>query len=178
MRHWFDLISALCLYCLRVYIVCFPTYPFFLEFFLNPYLSIPLRIDPSVSRPDDVKGDWTWLCFFVFIMCCIVHFFRLVNACFYSVRFSIPSREIGLGNVSEMTYVVSSGTQNHNSIRNRRESICTGGFCFDHRTSVVIFNLADVKPFCYGTKYFLFYQAKSYTPFRRTYSLSLAIFWT
>ena len=40
------------------------------------------------------------------------------------------------------------------------------------------FNLADVKPFCYGTKYFLFYQAKSYTPFRRTYSLSLAIFWT
>jgi len=37
--------------------------------------------------------------------------------CFCCVRFSvsIPSQEIGLGNVSEMTYFVSSGTYNHNS---------------------------------------------------------------
>jgi len=32
--------------------------------------------------------------------------------------YSIPSQEIGLGNVSEMTYFVSNGTQNHNSINN------------------------------------------------------------
>jgi len=43
----------------------------------------------------------------------VVHFFLLVNACFCCVRFcfSIPSQEIGLGNVSEMTYFVLSGSE-------------------------------------------------------------------
>jgi len=39
------LISALYIYCLLVYIVCFPTYPFFLIYFL-PYLSFPFGIHP------------------------------------------------------------------------------------------------------------------------------------
>ena len=43
------LILVLCIYCLLVYIVCFPTYKsFFLHFFLTYlllYLSFPLRID-------------------------------------------------------------------------------------------------------------------------------------
>ena len=47
-RVWLGLpLPFLC--CLLVYIVCFPTYPFFLHFFLIyllPYLSFPLRIDP------------------------------------------------------------------------------------------------------------------------------------
>ena len=34
----------------------------------------------------------------------------------FTFCFSIPSQEIGLENVSEMTYLVSSGTLNHNSI--------------------------------------------------------------
>jgi len=40
-----------------------------------------------------------------------------VNLCFCCVRFSfsIPSQEIGFGNVSEMTYFLSSGSQNLNS---------------------------------------------------------------
>jgi len=46
------LILALYIYCLLVYIVCFPTCPFFFTF--------SLRISSltySVSRPDVVKGD-------------------------------------------------------------------------------------------------------------------------
>jgi len=38
------LISALYIYCLLVYIVCFPAYPFFFTFLLTK--SFPLRIDP------------------------------------------------------------------------------------------------------------------------------------
>jgi len=42
----------------------------------------------------------------------VAHFFWLVNVRFCCVRFSlsIPSQEIGFGNVSEMTYFVLSGT--------------------------------------------------------------------
>ena len=51
---------CVCTCCLLVYIVCFPTYPFFLYFFLTYlllYLSFPLRIDPLVSMLDVLKGD-------------------------------------------------------------------------------------------------------------------------
>ena len=66
------------MYCLFVYIVCFPSYPFFSSHFQarcckrQPYLA--------------------FLCTF----CVVVHFFWLVNACFCCVRFSffIPSQEI------------------------------------------------------------------------------------
>ena len=52
----------------------------------------------------------------------MVHFFWLVNACFCCVGFSFstPSQDNGLGNVSEMTYFVSSGTWNLNLINNYR----------------------------------------------------------
>jgi len=42
------------------------------------------------------------------LYCVVVLFSGLVNVCFCCVRFSfsIPSQEIGLGNVSEMTYFV------------------------------------------------------------------------
>jgi len=41
------LISALCIYCLLVYIVCFLAYPFFtFSLLICSYLSFPLRIDP------------------------------------------------------------------------------------------------------------------------------------
>ena len=44
----------------------------------------------------------------------------VVNACFYCVRFCfsvpVPSQGIGLGNVSEMTCFVLSGTKNLNSV--------------------------------------------------------------
>ena len=49
----------------------------------------------------------------VVVVVVVVHFFCLVNVCFCCVRlcfFSIASQEIGLGNVSKMTYFVSSGT--------------------------------------------------------------------
>ena len=59
-------------------------------------------------------GPHSSLCLF----CVIVHCFCLVNVCFYCVwfSFSIPSQKIGLGNMSEMTYLVSSGTYNLNSV--------------------------------------------------------------
>ena len=46
------------------------------------------------------------------LYCVVVLFSGLVNVCFCCVRFSfsIPSQEIGSGNVSEMTYFVWSGT--------------------------------------------------------------------
>ena len=45
--------------------------------------------------------------------CVVVHFFWLVNGCFYCVRFSFfpyQAKRLAWGNVSEMTYFVSSGT--------------------------------------------------------------------
>jgi len=45
MCPWFDFWFQRYMYCLLVYVVCFPTYLFFLTYLL-PYLSFPLRIDP------------------------------------------------------------------------------------------------------------------------------------
>jgi len=62
-----------------------------------------------IRQGDHHVGHWPtfYLCLF-----CAVHFFWLVNLCFSCVRFSfsIPSQEIGLGNISQMTCFVSSGT--------------------------------------------------------------------
>jgi len=54
----------------------------------------------------------------VCVFCVVVHLFWLANAWFCCVRFgfSIPSQEIGLENVSEMTYFVLSGTCSLNSV--------------------------------------------------------------
>ena len=52
------------------------------------------------------------------LFCVVVHFFWVVNACFCCVRFSfsIPSHEIGLGNISKVTCFVLSGTWSLNLI--------------------------------------------------------------
>jgi len=47
MHPWFICWFQRCLYCLLVYMVCFPTSFFFTFFpYLHPYLPFPLRIDP------------------------------------------------------------------------------------------------------------------------------------
>jgi len=49
----------------------------------------------------------------------------------FGLVFSIPSQEIGLENVSEMTWSVSSGTENHNSVNQCPEEPETN--CFSER---------------------------------------------
>ena len=100
---------------LHILFACFIPYasPLILFSSLFPYLFPPLLIFSFVSRPDGTKpGLIFWRLF------CVVHFFWLVNACFCCVRFSffIRSQETGSGNVSEVTYFVSSGTWNHSSV--------------------------------------------------------------
>jgi len=58
------------------------------------------------------RRRWLNLALVLCLFCVVVHFFWLVNVCFCCARFcfSITSQEIGLGNVSEMTYFVSSET--------------------------------------------------------------------
>ena len=78
---------------------------FFLHFFftcLLPYLSFPSRIDLLRFQAGCRKRLW------------------LVNACFYCVVlglvfFPYQAKRLAWGNVSEITYFVSSGTQNRNS---------------------------------------------------------------
>ena len=48
------LILALYIYCLLVYIICFPTYPFLCTF---PYLSLPLHIFSFENRPAPFPGQ-------------------------------------------------------------------------------------------------------------------------
>ena len=63
----------ICICCLLVYIVCFPTYPLFFTF---PYLSPPLVIFSFENRPALVLDRMSWkatkpgFSFFVFILCC------------------------------------------------------------------------------------------------------------
>jgi len=78
---------------------------FILHFFftyLLPYLSFPSRIDLLRFQAGCRKRLW------------------LVNACFYCVVlglvfFPYQAKRLAWGNVSEITYFVSSGTQNRNS---------------------------------------------------------------
>jgi len=84
MRPWFDFWFWRYIYCLLVYIACFPFYPFFFTF---TYLSFPLLIFSFENRPASFpsrcrRRRWTWL------FCVVVHFFWLVNVCFCCVRFS------------------------------------------------------------------------------------------
>jgi len=60
-------------YCLLI--VCFPTYPFFLHFFLTyllPYLSFPLRIDALRFQAGCRKRRLNLALVFVFILCCMI----------------------------------------------------------------------------------------------------------
>ena len=97
MRPWFDFWFWRYMHCLLVYIVCSPTYPFFLFFltYLLPYLSFPLRTDPLYFQARCRKRQLN----LALVFCVVVHFFWSVNACFCCVRFSffsIPGQEIGL----------------------------------------------------------------------------------
>ena len=111
MRPWFDF--WFWHYILFLYIVCFPTFPFFLYFFLThllPYLFFPLRIDllHFHARRHKRRLDLALVFFSV-----VVYFFWLASACFCCVRFSlfsIPSQEIGLGKRLQNDLFVSSGT--------------------------------------------------------------------
>ena len=98
MRPWFDFCFWLCICCLSVYIVCFPTYLFSSLF---SYLSPPLLIFPFENRPAPFPGCPTRrlnlaLVFFG-LFCVIVHFFSLLNACYSCVRFNfyfLPSQTL------------------------------------------------------------------------------------
>jgi len=86
MRPWFDFWFWRYMHCLLVYIVCSPTYPFFLFFltYLLPYLSFPLRTDPLCFQARCRKRQLN----LALVFCVVVHFFWSVNACFCCVRFS------------------------------------------------------------------------------------------
>jgi len=91
---------------------------------LFPYLSPPLLIFSFENRPASSPGRMSsnatkpGFSFFVFILCYSTLFW-LVNACFCCVRFSFFHTK-PWGHVSEMTYFVSSGTENQNSTILRR----------------------------------------------------------
>ena len=98
---WFEFWFLSYVYCLLVYIVRFPTYPFFFTFSLlavSLSLSFPLRIDPLRSQAGCRKKRLNLALVFSCLFCVVVHFFWLMNACFCCVRFSfssIPSQQIG-----------------------------------------------------------------------------------
>jgi len=97
-----------CLHCLLPHLYFFFT--LFLPY-LFPCLSFTLRIDPIHFQARCRKRRLNLALVFVFILCCST--FLLIDECMLCcVRFSfsIPSHEIGLGNVSEMTYFMLSGT--------------------------------------------------------------------
>jgi len=79
--------------------------------------SAKTRID-SVHFQAGCRRRWLNLALVFCLFCAVVHLFWLVNVCFCCARFSfcIPSREIGLWNVSKMTYFLSSRSQNLNLI--------------------------------------------------------------
>jgi len=107
---------TLYVYCLLVYIICFPTYLFSFTFSLLIYLD-PLRFQARYY-----KWQLNLALVFVFILYCICIVFWLVNACFCRVGFSYfpyQAKRLARGNVSKMTCFVSSGTSNHNSINSQ-----------------------------------------------------------
>ena len=95
-RRWFICWFRHYIYCLLVCILFFP------------YLFFPLRVDPIRFQAGRHKRRLN----LALVFCVVVYFYWLVNASFCCVRFSfsIPSQEIGLGNVSEMIYFVLSWT--------------------------------------------------------------------
>jgi len=103
MHPWFIFFYFSTIYC-----VCFPTYLFFFTF---PYLSSSLLIFSFENRPALFPGrmsqkattsGFSFLC----LLCVVIHFFWLLNACFYCVRFRPRYRAKGhtRGNVSKVTY--------------------------------------------------------------------------
>ena len=94
-------------HCLLLYIACFPTYPFFFTYLL-PYLYFPLRSDPLRFQAGCRKRRLNLALVFLCISCCRT--FWLVNACFCCVGFfPHQAKRLAWGNMSEVTYFVSSG---------------------------------------------------------------------
>ena len=96
----------------------------FLITYLFPYsyLSLPLKIDPLRFQGECRKKRLNLTGVFLCLLCVVVRFFCLVNACFCCARFSFlpyQAKRLAWGNVAEMTYFVSSGTSNHNSISHK-----------------------------------------------------------
>ena len=84
MRPWFDIWYRRYIYCLLVYIACFPSDPFSSLFLtcLLPYLSFPSRIDPLRFQAACRKRRLNLALVLCLFLC------WLVNACFCCVRFS------------------------------------------------------------------------------------------
>ena len=85
-----------------------------------------------------------------------------MNACFCCVRFSfsIPSQEIGLGNVSEMTYFVWSGCKTlTQSIKKYSQSLCFDKNGGRKSVKMVVRMVVCVYVFCcfYAVKFICFY---------------------
>ena len=101
MRLWFDFWSRHHIYCLLVYIICFPTYSLFFIFSLliSSHLSFHLRIDALRFQAGCRKRRLNLALVFLCLFCVVVHFFWLMSACSFCVTFSfsIPCQQIGLG---------------------------------------------------------------------------------
>jgi len=114
------LISALyilfaCLYRLLPHLSFFFTFPYLSP----PLLIFPLRTTPLYDQAGCCKKRLNLALVFWCLFGIVIHFFWVVNAWFCCVRFSIfsiASKRLARGNVSEMTYFVSSGISSRNSI--------------------------------------------------------------
>ena len=85
-----------CLFCSTFLLIGECVWATFTSFYLDPYLSFPLRIDALCFQARCRKRRLYMV--LVFCVYFIVHFFWLVNACFCCVSFSffsIPSQQIG-----------------------------------------------------------------------------------
>ena len=98
MRPWFDFCFWRYIHCLLVYVICFPTY-LFLRVSTLTYLFLWEQIG-SISRPDAIKGDYSWLNFFVLQYISFDWWMCAFAEISLDFAFAIPSQEIGLGNVS------------------------------------------------------------------------------
>ena len=98
MRPWFDFWFRRDIYCLLVYMVCSPTYPFFFTF---PCLSPPLLVfsfeNPLCFHAGCRKRRLNLALVFVFILCCSTFDWWLRVFLVLGLVFSIPSQETGLG---------------------------------------------------------------------------------
>ena len=102
------LISALYIYCLLVYIVCFPLI-FFSSLF--PYLSLPLPVlifslttDLLRFQAGCRKRRRNLALVFLCLFCAVVHFFWLVNACFCCVRFRFFPNQTTTQSINQSSY--------------------------------------------------------------------------
>jgi len=89
MRHWFDFLISVLLYCLLVFIARFPTYRFFFTFsLLISSLTYLFRIDPLCYEAGCRKRQLNLVLVFLCLFCALMLFFWSVSACFCCVRFS------------------------------------------------------------------------------------------